>query len=170
MAKISIRVGDEWARNLMRLADQADAVAARAVAKGAGILADQVRKNLEGLAEDRHYSPQHPEYYFLTEGESYTGIPASQKQDLLDALGVTPVKKDRDGDINAKIGFDGYGSQPTASYPQGLPNPLTARAVESGTSFRPKQPFIRPAIKQAKDKAVAAREDVIAQAVENTMK
>ena len=33
MAKISIKVGDEWARDLMRLADQADAVAARAVAK-----------------------------------------------------------------------------------------------------------------------------------------
>ena len=170
MAKISIKVGDEWARDLMRLADQADAVAARAVAKGAGVIADQVRKNLEGLKEDDHYSPAHPEYYYLTDNEMFTGIPKSTKADLLDALGVTPVKTDRDGDINAKIGFDGYGSQPTQKYPKGLPNPLAARAVESGNTFRPKQPFVRPAVRQAKDKAVAAMQEVIEQALETIMK
>lgn len=170
MASCTIKAGDDWARKLSQLGAQANAVAAKAVAKGAGIVADQIRSNLSALHEDTHYSRSHPQYYFLSENEKFNGIPGYQKQDLLDSLGVTPIKADENGVINAKIGFDGYGSQPTAAYPRGLPNPLAARATESGSSIRPKQPFIRPALAKAKGKAVQAMEEVIAQAIEQTMK
>ena len=170
MASFTFKAGDDYAVKLSRLAGQADAVAARAVAKGAGMVADQIRKNLEALAEDAHYSGTHPEYYFLTESENYTGIPAYQKQDLLDSLGFTPVQVDSNGNYNSKVGFDGYGSQPTAKYPQGLPNQLAARATESGSSIRPKQPFVRPAVRSTKQKVVEAMQEVIDAAIESTMK
>ena len=170
MATMKINAGAEWIEKIRQLGRQTDAVCARAVQKGAGIVADQIRTNLEALAEDAHYSPTHPEYYFLSENEKFTGIPTEQKKDLLDALGITPVGVDELGNYNAKIGFDGYGSQPTAKYPQGIPNPMVARAVESGTSFRPKQPFVRPAVRSTKQKVVEAMQEVIDAAIETIMK
>ena len=170
MASFAFKAGEDYALKLSRLAAQSDAVAARAIAKAAGIVADQVRRNLENLAEDAHYSNQHPDYYFLTETQTFTGIPTYQKQDLLDSFGISPVTVDKNGDYNAKLGFDGYGSQPTAAYPQGLPNQLAARATESGTSIRPKQPFVRPAVKATKQKAKEAMQEVIDAAIAETMK
>ena len=49
-------------------------------------------------------------------------------------MGISPIKHDGDY-INAKVGFDGYGSIPTKKYPKGVPNQLVARSVNSGTSF-----------------------------------
>ena len=168
MASCTIKAGDDWARKLSQLGAQADAVAARAVAKGAGIVADKIRSNLAALRED--FNPSKRPYHYLVGDEKYTGIPDYQKQDLLDSLGVTPIKVDENGVINAKIGFDGYGSQPTVKYPQGLPNPLAARATESGSSVRPKQPFIRPAMQASKKKATEAMQEVIDAAIADTMK
>lgn len=170
MAKMTINAGKEWIEKIRQLGRQTDAVCARAVQKAAGIVADQIRENLENLTEDAHYSEYHPDYYFLTPKQKFTGIPAAQKEDLLDSLGISPVQATVDGVINAKIGFDGYGSQPTAKYPNGIPNPMVARAVESGNSFRPKQPFVRPAVNKTKKTAVEAMEAVIDQAIENIMK
>ena len=167
---MTINAGKDWIEKIRQLGRQTDAVCARAVQKGAGIVADQIRTNLENLTEDAHYSREHPDYYFLTSSEHFTGIPAAQKEDLLDSLGISPVMSDANGVINAKIGFDGYGSQPTAKYPNGIPNPMVARAVESGTSLRPKQPFVRPAVNKAKKAAVEAMEAVIDQAIETIMK
>lgn len=170
MAKMTIDAGQDWIEKIRDLGRQTDAVCARAVQAGAGVVADQIRKNLENLTEDSHRSPSHPEYYFLSENEKFTGIPPEQKKDLLDALGISPVQATEEGVIYAKIGFEGYGSQPTEKYPRGIPNPMVARAVESGTSFRPKQPFVRPAVNKAKNAALEAMETVIDRAIENTMK
>ena len=170
MATLKVNAGGEWLTQITKLGTQTDAFCARAVRAAADIVADQIRANLENLTEDAHWSPSHPEYYFLSENEKFTGIPPEQKKDLLDALGISPVKVDQNGTYNAKVGFEGYGSQPTAAYPQGIPNPMVARAVESGTSFRPRQPFVRPAVNKTKNEALAAMERVITQAVESVVK
>ena len=47
------------------------------------------------------------------------------------------------------LGFSGYDDK-------GTPNALKAAVIESGTSTRPKQPFIRPALKAAQSAAEAA--------------
>ena len=102
MARMTFMAGDEFAVRLSRLSAGSPEIAKKAIEKGAGIVADKIRENIMKLPEDT--------YRFLEDGEKFNGLPKSQKLDLLDSLGITPIKQDRDGIWNAKIGFDGYGS------------------------------------------------------------
>ena len=162
MARLAFKAGDEFAVKLSRLAAKSDEVAIKAVECAAGILTDEVRASLESLPEER--------FRRLPDGESFTGVPKGQKRDLLETLGYTPVKVDQNGDYNSKVGFDGYGSYPTKSYPQGVPNQLVARAIESGSSVREKHPFVEPAARRAKKAAVEAMQAVIDEEYEKIMK
>lgn len=125
----------------------------KAVRAGAAIVADKIRANLDALPEE--------EFRKLGEGEMFRGLPAAQKRDLQDSFGLTPIEKDRNGFIHTKAGFNEYGSYPTKAYPDGVPNQLLARAVESGSSVRQKTPFVEPAIRATRAKAIEAMEKVI---------
>ena len=82
---------------------------------------------------------------------------------LLNSLGTTPIKMDRNGNWNGKVGFHGYDKN-------GVPNQLKARVMESGTSKRKKRPFIRPALnkcRQAAEEAmIKAGEEIIRERLE----
>ena len=155
MAKITFKRGSEYALKLQQLERHftSDKPLEKAVVAGAAIVADQIKSNLEALPEE--------EYRKLGEGEIFHGLPTGQKRDLLDSFGLTPIEKDKNGFINTKAGFDGYGSFPTNAYPQGIPNQLLARSVESGSSVREKTPFVDLAIKATRQKAVEAMNAVI---------
>lgn len=125
----------------------------KAARAGADPVADEIRKRLRNLPED--------EYRRLADGEIFTGLPPGQKKDLGDSLGITPPDRDRNGFVHVKVGFDGYGSFPTNAYPDGVPNALLARSVESGSSVRAKTPFVRPAVTATRKKAVEEMGKVI---------
>lgn len=127
---------DQFIGDLDRLGDKAEDISKRAIYEGANILADAVRKKIEGLSTAGR----------LTDYE---------KQGMLDGLGVAPMKK-YGQEINTKIGMHGYNKHRTKKYPQGQPNAMIARSVEGGTSFRKPQPFIQPAVDQYKNKAQSA--------------
>lgn len=157
MAKISFKGFDAYADALRELeftAAQGEMLEDAAKA-GAKPVADEIRERLERLPEDEHRRGRMPD------GEVYHGIPPGEKADLLESLGVTPVGRDRKGFVNVKVGFDGYGSFKSDAYPQGLPNQMVARAVESGSSVRQKTPFVRPAVNASRKRAVAAMDDVV---------
>ncbi len=135
-----------------------DAAIEKAVHSGAKVVADGIRDNLENIPEDG--------FKRLKPGEVFTGLSSEQKQDLENSFGLTPISRDKNGFVHTKAGFDGYGSFPTPSYPQGVPNALLARAAESGSSVREKTPFIRPAVKATREKAVEAMGD----SIDETMK
>lgn len=152
----------EYAKALDRLAEMdMEKAAEEAVKAGAKIVADEIRGRIEAL-------PTEP-YRHLKAGERFAGISQEQKKDLEDSFGVTPIKKDRYGGINAKAGFDGYGSYPSKKYPQGLPNQLLARAIESGSSVREKHPFVRTAVQAARKEAEEAMGKVIDKAIQDKM-
>lgn len=131
MARMTFNAGEEYALKLSALAgDVADEMAKKAIYAGAGVVADEVRKGLTRVLS----------------GES--------SGELLDSLGVTPVKADEKGGWNAKIGFDGYDEN-------GVPNQLKARVLESGSSRQQKTPFMRPAVNASKKKAIKAMQEVI---------
>lgn len=77
----------------------------------------------------------------------------------------------KNGAHDVKIGFDGYGSKPTRKYPKGVPIPLTARSIISGTSFRPKNNFVRRAVnRKKKKKAIERMDEVINERFKKEMK
>ena len=155
MPKISFKGQSDYFLRLEQLEQvfAKDATIEKAVAAGAKPVADQIRKNLEALEEE--------EYRHLQDGDIFHGISKGQKKDLADSFGLTPIDRDRKGFIHVKAGFDGYGSYPTKDYPEGLPNQMVARAVESGSSVREKMPFVRPAVQATRKESIEAMEKVI---------
>ncbi len=141
MARMTFNAGEEYALKLSRLAAGSEETAKKAIYAAADIVTDKIRENLEAdLAGSR---------------QSTGALAAS--------LGITPIQTDRDGFINAKVGFDGYDEK-------GVPNQLKARVMESGSSTVQKRPFVRPAINATRADAVAAMQRVIEAEIEKTMK
>lgn len=153
MARISFKKGDEYALKLSKFAAGADEVAKKAIHAGANIVADRMKAGIKSLPTEK--------FRYLRDGDKFRGVTESQKKDLEESFGITPIAKDKNGDLNAKLGFDDYGSFPTKKYPKGVPNQLLARAVESGSSVRYKTPFVRPAVNASKKPAVTEMACVI---------
>ena len=155
MAKIAFRKLPDYTHFLDRFsaAFAQDEILNKAVYAGSKVVADQIRANLEALPEEK--------FRQLKNGEKFSGVPEAQKQDLIASFGLTPIERDNTGFVNTKAGFDGYGSHPSKKYPQGLPNQLLARSIESGSSVRDKHPFVRPAVQATRQKAVEEMEKVI---------
>lgn len=130
MARTTFKAGDDFALKLSRLSTESDRIAKQAIYAGAKVVADEIKSNLEGVL-----SPE------------ATG-------ELVDSFGITPISQDRDGNWNAKLGFDGYDRN-------GIPNQLKARALESGTSKQPKHPFVRPAVNRTRKTAQAEMARII---------
>lgn len=126
-----------------------DEMIGEAVYDMAKVVADKVRANIEALPAVSN------EANIATYREGYSRLSEPEKQGLMDGFGVSPLQDDS-GYRNVKLGFDGYNSIKTKKYPQGQPNALIARVTESGSSYREKTPFIRPAVNAAREPAEKA--------------
>lgn len=159
MAVIRIQGLTDWQARLDALEDKADEVCAKAVAAGAGIIADEVRRELEAIPVDEHWgTPNNPIH----------GLKRIQKEGLLEALGITPMK--RDGNfINVKVGFDGYNRERTRRWPNGKPNLMIARSLESGTSFSRKIRFFYRAVEKSEEQALRKMEEVAKEEIDRIM-
>ena len=146
MAKRSrtVQGGDEFSALLTNLAgDQMVTVMKAAVYAGVGALADAVKSEIDNLPEESGYMPK---------GKKRNVIGKNDKQALKNGIGVSRI--DSTGDkASAAVGFNGYNGRPTKKYPQGVPVPLIARSIESGSSVRVKNPFIRRAFNSAQSSA-----------------
>lgn len=160
MARMEISGFEELELKLSKLADPE--LSKEVVLAGAQPVADEIRKNIEALPEDK--------FRRLKPGEVFAGVPKQQKQDLLDSLGITPPDIDFNGNTNVKIGFDGYGSTPTKKYPKGVPNHLTAAAIEGGSSVRKKTPFMRKGVNKSRKLSEAEMQKKLDEKVEIIMK
>ena len=160
MAIITFRGLAEYERKLSKLGKDAERIAGAAIHKGAGIIADEVRKNIESLPIVSGYG--------TADKPLPGGVTRAQKQGLLDGLGISPMDN-QNGYLNVKIGFDGYNSVKTKMYPRGQPNQLVARGVESGVSWKQKKPFVRPAVTRSKKRAEEAMAEVLDKEIEKIM-
>lgn len=147
MARMTFKAGDEYALKLSRLATGSDEIARKAIRAAADIVCDKIRDNLKANIDDPEYLGKKPNVMF----KNMTNEPSG---DLVDSLGITPIKPDKQGNLNAKIGFDGYDKR-------GVPNQLKARAMESGTSVMKKRPFVRPAVNATHKQAVEKMAEII---------
>ena len=161
MAKITFPGLSDYELMISKLSKGVDDIAGKAIYAGAGIVADAIKENIKALPIVRGYG---------TEKDPLPGgVTAPQKAGLIDGLGISPMQNDA-GFLNVKIGFDGYNATKTEKYPQGQPNQLVARGVESGTSWKQKKPFIRPAINASKSRAEAEMARILDQEIEKITK
>ena len=138
MPKMTVTGLDEVMSKLNALAkSKADEIIKEAVEDGADIVADKVRANLSGVLS----------------GES-TGA-------LLGSLGISPVDN-RDGYINAKVGFDGKDSK-------GTPNALKASVLEYGSRRQPARPFMKPAQTATRSAVKAKVKETVERKIESYM-
>ena len=161
MAKITFPGLNDYELMISRLSKGVDDIAGKAIYAGAGIGADAIKENIKDLPIVRGYGTK--------ENPLPGGVTAPQKAGLIDGLGISPMQDDG-GYLNVKIGFDGYNATKTDKYPQGQPNQLVARGVESGTSWKEKKPFIRPAINASKSRAEAEMARILDQEIEKITK
>lgn len=108
--------------------------------EGASIMADGIRKEIQS-------TPVH--------NNPVSGMTKVEQKALLKGLGVSKFDYGNFG-VNVKIGFEGYGDAPTKNWTKGVPIPLTARSLISGTSWRAKDDFMGRAIRKNKDKTIEA--------------
>nr|DAI81919.1 MAG TPA: hypothetical protein [Caudoviricetes sp.] len=149
---------DNYIKQLNKLQQSTkDGVVGKTVYAGAAVVANRLRAATEDLPEGR-------------ENEAIFGaVTPAQKRGLLDGFGISRMRDD-DGFVNVKLGFDGYNSVKTKKYPNGQPNALVARAVNSGTSFRKKTRFVDKAVNASKKTAEAAMDAACSREIEKIMK
>lgn len=147
---------DEYLQKLGNLELRAPESIGKAVYKGADIVADAVKANINNMPVEDQYS------------ERITGIKSIQKIGLLKSFGIAKMRDDN-GYYNVKLGFDGYNALKTKKYPQGQPNAMIARTFESGNSFTKKIPFVAPAVRATKEAAEAKMTQVIDTEVSKVM-
>lgn len=134
MAKISFKGLEEYELRLSKLSErkEIERIAGRAIYEGAAIMADEIKARIKGLPVITGYG---------TDSNPLSGgVTAVQKAGLIDGLGISSMQEDA-GFLNVKIGFDGYNRTKTEKYPQGQPNQLVARGVESGTRLETAAPI-----------------------------
>lgn len=120
MAKVNIRMPEEFLLRLSRLGERTDEIAERALKTGGKVVIEKVRSNLRSvIGRD-------------TQEESRsTG-------ELLGSFGVSPAGVDNKGMHNVKIGF----AEPRSD---GKSNAMIANVLEYGRSGQPPRPFLKPA-------------------------
>lgn len=150
MAKWIVGKGlDSYISYLQKIDAVTDEAIGEAVYEMAKVVADSVRSGIQALPTVSNQAN------IATYKKGYSRLSDEEKQGLLDGFGVSPMQDDN-GYRNVKLGFDGYNSVKTKKYPQGQPNALIARVTESGSSYREKTPFIRPAVNASKKQAEQA--------------
>jgi len=122
---------EDFMEKLSRLGEQTDRIIGSALEAGGEVALNAVHGNLAGvIGRDTKYDSRS------------TGK-------LAGALGLSPVKVDRNGDYNVKVGF----REPRSG---GGVNAKIANILEYGKSGQPPKPFLAPAKRSSRNQAVEA--------------
>lgn len=159
MATIEFVGIDKYFKRLDELGKYSIGLCKRALYDGAAVIADAVRAEVDALpTSDRNAKKGNPQ-----------PILEYEKDGLKEGLGVAKMKAEH-GFIYTRIDFDGYNRLKSKKYPNGHPNSMVARAINSGTSTRKKNPFMNRAIKKGRAKAEAAMSARMDADIEEIMK
>lgn len=163
MARRARRVtgGEEFSQLLNAVAGDTGIEVARAgVYAGAGVLADAVKAEIRDLPEQEGY---------MAPGYQRNVISSYDKSQLEQHMGISHIYHDGDK-ASAYVGFAGYTDKPTKKFPQGVPVPLLARSLESGSSVRRKNSFVRRAYNKSKTAVQAAAAEAGQRAMDEGIK
>ena len=137
----------ELIRNMEKLPEKAADVAALALYDGAGVVADAVSHAVQGIATEP--------FRYAAGGRKRKASP--EEKAIIESAkhGVAKFKKGVNG-VQTSVGLQNSGYAQLNGKTK--PIPQIANAINSGTSFMEKQPFMRRAFSQSKRAAEAAIE------------
>lgn len=168
MAKLTIGKGmEKYISQLEKLNLNTIEVLGRAIYPAAGLVADAVKANIEQIPVSNSSKRGTP-------ADPIETITSSQKQGLRDGFGISKIRNDG-GLYNVKLGFEGYNSTVSTTAKKSgwthtrQANQMIARAVENGTSFRKKHPFVAPAIRATKEQAEKMMADALDEEIAKAM-
>ena len=148
---IQVEGMDQLFSAMEKLPEKARKVAAEALYEGAGVVADKVSSAVHGIATKRFKYPAPP---------GKQRMPSPEEKALLESAKHGIAKFRNNGlSVQTSVGYQnaGYGTINGKT----KPIPQIANAINSGTSFMKKQPFMRKAFSQSKGAATAAIESGI---------
>lgn len=131
MAKADFKLPDEFLTKLSRLGKDTDAVAEKVLEAGGKVVLAKVRSNLAAV---------------IGSGTKYDSRSTGE---LEQSLGLSPVKMNREGNHDIKIGF----SEPRSD---GGSNAKLANILEYGKHGQPAKPFLKPAKTASKQACIDA--------------
>lgn len=146
-------------------ADKAVTVAKVAVYAGVGVLADAIQTEISELPEESGFI--HPKK--KPPAHKRNVISSWDKAILSQRLGISHIEATGDK-ASAVVSFAGYNGRPTEKYPNGVPVPMIARSIESGSSLREKNPFIRRAYNNSRSRALQTAVDAGQKAINDIIK
>ena len=142
MAKINVQLPTEFMDKISRLGEKTDEIVPRVLEAGAEIALAAVKSNLQtAIGKD------------IKQESRSTG-------ELLSALGVSPVKVNKEGNHDLKIGF----AEPRSD---GGSNAKIASILEHGTSRQPARPFLKPAKSKTRKSCIKAMKAALEKELEN---
>jgi len=121
MAKLDVKMPEEFLLKISRLADKTDDVVTKVLEAGGEVVLAKVKSNLRSAVG------------------SGTKYESRSTGELESSLGLTGVKLDRKGDHNIKVGF----AEPRRG--KGGSNAKIANIIEYGKHGQPAKPFLKPA-------------------------
>ena len=143
---------------LSRLGEDAGKVASQGLYEGAGIMAEEIRSGAESI--------QTAPFHYTVFG---TRLPSPEEKAAVLEAGVGIAKFDRNGsEVNTSVGYRNAGYAQVNGKTK--PIPQIVNAINSGTSFMQKQPFVRKAATSGAKKAGEAITRTIEQKFNEIMK
>lgn len=141
MAKVEVKMPEEFLLRLSRLGDKTDEIIPKVLEAGGEVVLARVRANLQAV---------------IGRG---TKEPSRSTGELASALGLSPAKIDRNGNFNVKVGF----VEPRSD---GGSNARIANVLEYGKSGQPAKPFLKPAKSATRAPCIEAMKQAFEEEVE----
>ena len=141
MAKCEIKLPEEFLLKISRLGSDFDSVADSVLQAGGEVVLAKVHSNLSSV---------------VGRGTKYDSRSTGE---LVQSLGLSPVKLNRDGNHDIKIGF----SEPRSD---GGSNAKLANILEYGKHGQPAKPFLKPAKSASKTECIHVMEQTLKEEVE----
>lgn len=136
MAKVTVKMPEEFIKKMSKLGQNTDKITESVLKAGGSLVMDKVKNNLSGVI-----------------GKN-TKVKSRSTGELVSSLGLSGVKQDRKGDSNIKIGF----AEPRSD---GESNAKIANILEYGKHGQLAKPFLKPAISATRKACITIMESTL---------
>jgi HK97 gp10 family phage protein len=141
VAKAQMKMPEDFLLKLSKLSDKTDEIIPKVLETGGEVVLAKVKSNLHAVVGSR-----------TKEKSRSTG-------ELVNSLGLSPAKLDRNGNFNVKVGFE----EPRRS---GESNAKIANIIEYGKSGQAPKPFLKPARSASRKACIEVMKETLDKEIE----